>query len=104
VDAPRTDAPTAMPPFDAVTRDDLAFLRAHGRDAERYTRGRSAAERFDYAYTDAELDELAGRARALADQAEHVECVLSNGAHALDAAIGLKQRLDGAAGARGQAP
>jgi uncharacterized protein YecE (DUF72 family) len=93
VDAPRTDAPTAMPPFDAVTRDDLAFLRAHGRDAERYTRGRSAAERFDYAYTDAELDELADRARALAEDAEHVECVLSNGAHALDAALGLKRRL-----------
>ena len=87
VDAPRTDAPTAMPPVDAVTRDDLAFLRAHGRDAERYTRGRSAAERFDYAYTDAELDELADRVRALAKDAQHVECVLSNGAHALDAAL-----------------
>jgi uncharacterized protein YecE (DUF72 family) len=93
VDAPLTDAPTAMPRLDAVTRDDLAFLRAHGRDAERYTRGRSAAERFDYAYTDAELDELADRVRALAEDAEHVECVLSNGAHALDAALGLKQRL-----------
>jgi uncharacterized protein YecE (DUF72 family) len=93
VDAPRTDAPTAMPPVDAVTRDDLAFLRAHGRDAERYTRGRSAAERFDYAYDDAELDELAGRVRALTEQAERVECVMSNGAHALDAALALKQRL-----------
>jgi uncharacterized protein YecE (DUF72 family) len=82
-----------MPPVDAVTRDDLAFLRAHGRDAERYTRGRSAAERFDYAYDDAELDELAGRVRALAEQAERVECVMSNGAHALDAAVALKQRL-----------
>jgi uncharacterized protein YecE (DUF72 family) len=94
VDAPRTDAPTAMPPFDAVTRDDLAFLRAHGRDAERYTRGRTAAERFDYAYEDAELDDLADRVRALAQDAEHVECVLSNGAHALEAALGLKQRLE----------
>ena len=41
-----------MPRLDAVTRSDLAYLRVHGRDAERYLRGRSAAERFDYAYDD----------------------------------------------------
>jgi uncharacterized protein YecE (DUF72 family) len=93
VDAPRIDAPVAMPPEDAVTRDDLAYLRAHGRNAEGYLKGRSAAERFDYAYTDAELDELAGRARKL--DAERVVCVLSNGAHALDSALGLRERLTG---------
>ena len=93
VDAPRTDAPVALPPVDAVTRGDLAYLRAHGRDAEAYLKGRSAAERFDYAYTDAELDELAERAREL--DAERVVCALSNGAHALDSALGLRQRLTG---------
>jgi uncharacterized protein YecE (DUF72 family) len=93
VDAPRTDAPVAMPPEDAVTRGDLAYLRAHGRDAEAYLKGRSAAERFDYAYTDAELDELAERARKL--DAERVVCALSNGAHALDSALGLRDRLTG---------
>jgi uncharacterized protein YecE (DUF72 family) len=93
VDAPRTDSPVAMPPEDAVTRDDLAYLRAHGRNAEGYLRGRSAAERFDYAYPDAELDELAGRARGL--DAERVVCVLSNGAHALGSALGLRERLTG---------
>jgi uncharacterized protein YecE (DUF72 family) len=93
VDAPRTDAPVAMPPEDAVTRGDLAYLRAHGRDAEAYLKGRSAAERFDYAYSDAELDELAERARNL--DAERVVCVLSNGAHALDSALGLRERLTG---------
>jgi uncharacterized protein YecE (DUF72 family) len=93
VDAPRTDAPVAMPPEDAVTRADLAYLRAHGRNAEGYLRGRSAAERFDYAYSDAELRELADRARSLAEGAERVECVLSNGAHALDSALQLRKLL-----------
>lgn len=91
VDAPRTDAPVAMPPEDAVTRSDLAYLRAHGRDAERYLRGRSAAERFDYAYSKQELGELADRARGL--EAERVEVVLSNGGHALESALALRDLL-----------
>jgi len=85
VDAPRTDAPVALPPVDAVTRDDLAYLRAHGRDAERYLRGRSAGERFDYAYSDEELEELTVRAGAL--NAERVVVAFANGGHALDAAL-----------------
>jgi uncharacterized protein YecE (DUF72 family) len=93
VDAPRTDAPVAMPPDDAVTREDLAYLRVHGRDAERYLRGRSAAQRFDYAYSKAELRELAKRAKGLAEDAERVVCALSNGAHALDSALGLRELL-----------
>jgi uncharacterized protein YecE (DUF72 family) len=94
VDAPRTDAPIAMPAHDAVTRSDLAYLRAHGRNAEAYLHGRSAAERFDHVYTDAELRELADRARALAGEAERVDCVLSNGVHALAAALELRALLD----------
>jgi uncharacterized protein YecE (DUF72 family) len=93
VDAPRTEAPVAMPPEDAVTRADLAFLRAHGRNAEGYLRGRSAAERFDHHYSAAELRELAGRVRRLAADAERVECVLANGRHALEAALALRERL-----------
>ena len=93
VDAPATDAPVAMPRDDAVTRSDLAYLRAHGRDAEGYLRGRSAGERFNYAYPDAELRELAERAGALADDADRVVCVLSNGGHALDSALTLRKLL-----------
>jgi uncharacterized protein YecE (DUF72 family) len=94
VDAPATKAPVAMPREDAVTRGDLAYLRAHGRNAEGYLRGRSAAERFDYAYPDPELRELAGRARALAEDAENVACVLANGGHALDSALALQELLE----------
>jgi uncharacterized protein YecE (DUF72 family) len=92
VDAPRTDAPIVLPPLDAVTRDDLAYLRAHGRDAQAYLKGRSAAERFDYAYSKAELRELAARARGL--DAERVVCVMSNGGHALESALTLRALLD----------
>src|SRR5919112_22686 len=40
VDAPEgSKAPTLMPNLDVVTRDDIAYLRAHGRNLEGYTRG-----------------------------------------------------------------
>jgi uncharacterized protein YecE (DUF72 family) len=90
VDAPRTDAPVAMPPADDVTRSDLAYLRAHGRNKEGYLKGRSAAERFDYRYPPKELRELAERAGKLGREAERVLCVLSNGEHALDSAEKLR--------------
>ena len=32
VDAPPADHFPIMPPIDAVTRDDLAYLRIHGRN------------------------------------------------------------------------
>jgi uncharacterized protein YecE (DUF72 family) len=78
VDAPRVKAPTALPPIDAVTRPDLAYLRAHGRNAEGYTRGRSVSERFGYRYSDPELREIAGRARELASDAEEVRVMFNN--------------------------
>src|ERR1700743_2571001 len=84
--APGVDAPTARPAVDEVTRSDLAFLRAHGRNAKGYVHGRSAAERFDHKYTKAELGELAERVRSLASKADTVIAIMSNGDHALDAA------------------
>jgi uncharacterized protein YecE (DUF72 family) len=93
VDAPEVDSPVAMPALDAVTRSELAYLRAHGRNAEAYKHGRSAAERFDHRYTQAELKELAQRARKLAEEAERVVCILSNGEHALDSAVRLRRLM-----------
>jgi uncharacterized protein YecE (DUF72 family) len=68
LDAPAGKAPTLVPAIDAVTRDGLAYLRAHGRDAEAWMRGRSVAERFAYSYSDAELEEIKGRAQWLAER------------------------------------
>ena len=86
VDAPQNDAPMAVPALDAVTRSDLAYLRALGRDAK---------DRMNYRYTDAELEELAARARTLASEAEHVMVAFANGAYALEAARALQPRMRG---------
>jgi uncharacterized protein YecE (DUF72 family) len=72
VDVPEGPAVTLLPDLDAVTRADLAYLRLHGRDDDAWARGRSVAERFAYVYSPPELEELAGRARGLAEQAEEV--------------------------------
>ena len=77
-DSPQGRAPTMMPPVDAVTRDDLAYFRAHGRNAEGYMRGRTVAERFAWDYSDEELRELAGRAEGLASEAEAVRLMFNN--------------------------
>jgi uncharacterized protein YecE (DUF72 family) len=78
VDAPRADKPTIMPPLDAVTRDDVAYLRAHGRNERGYLSGRSVAERFGWRYADDELEEIAGRAHSLAEQADEVHVMFNN--------------------------
>src|SRR5919202_839904 len=105
VDAPRGEQVTIMPPIDAVTRPDLAYLRAHGRNAEGYVRGRSVAERFAYRYPDDELEEIGARAAELASSAEHVRVMFNNnrGSDAPVAAGRFRELVEGAAGARGGA-
>jgi uncharacterized protein YecE (DUF72 family) len=102
VDAPQgSRSPTLMPDLDAVTRDDLAYLRAHGRNLEGYLRGRSVAERFGYDYTREELQEIAGRVERLAEEAQEVRVMFNNnrGAGAPQAAEQMREIL-GQAGAR----
>jgi uncharacterized protein YecE (DUF72 family) len=78
VDAPPDDHVPIMPPLDAVTRHDLAYLRAHGRNTEGYMTGRSVAERFAWRYTDDELEEIGERAKKLAEQAAEVHVLFNN--------------------------
>jgi uncharacterized protein YecE (DUF72 family) len=78
VDAPREDQIPIMPPIDAVTRDELAYIRLHGRNADGYLRGRTVAERFGWRYSDPELEEVAGRVRGLAEQAREVHVLFNN--------------------------
>ena len=65
VDAPKTDAKNLVPTVLART-SPMVYVRTHGRNAETWNvRGRSAAERFDYLYSEEELRELVpGGARA----------------------------------------
>jgi uncharacterized protein YecE (DUF72 family) len=83
VDTPPGDHVPIFPPIDAVTRDSLAYMRCHGRNTEGYLHGRSVAERFDYDYPAEELEEIAGRAKALAEEAEQVHVMFNNNAREL---------------------
>ena len=78
VDAPPGDHITIMPAIDAVTRDDLAYIRLHGRNTEGYLNGKTVAERFGWGYRDDELEEIAGRAHGLAEQADEVHVMFNN--------------------------
>jgi uncharacterized protein YecE (DUF72 family) len=77
-DSPQGKAVTMMPPVDAVTRDDLAYFRAHGRNVEGYKSGRTVAERFAWDYGPEELREIAGRVEGLASDAEIVRIMFNN--------------------------
>ena len=95
VDAPQGKAPTMMPALDAVTLPSIAYLRAHGRNAEGYMRGRSVAERFAWTYSDEELEELKGRAEGLAEEAGSVRMMFNNnrGSDAPKAAERMRELL-----------
>jgi uncharacterized protein YecE (DUF72 family) len=78
-----------------TTREDVAYLRAHGRNLDGYLRGRSVAERFGYRYGDDELREIAGRAHELAAHVRDVRVMFNNnrGRDAPDAAARFKELL-----------
>jgi uncharacterized protein YecE (DUF72 family) len=79
VDAPQgARVPTIVPLVDATTRDDVAYLRAHGRNLEGFVRGRSVAERFAYRYSDQELREIGERAQGLAQEVSSVRLMFNN--------------------------
>ncbi|CAN5561649.1 DUF72 domain-containing protein [soil metagenome] len=97
VDAPNEAHFTIMPTeLDEITNPRLAYLRLHGRDAEAYLRGKTVAERFYYDYSDAEIDEVAQRAKKLTREAEKVHVIFNN--NALDFAPHAALRLRAALG------
>ena len=95
VDAPPGDHMTIMPPVDAVTNPRIAYLRAHGRNTDGYLTGRSVAERFGWEYSGEELEEIAGRARSLAEEADVVHVMFNNNrsANAPTSAGEFRQKL-----------
>ena len=81
VDAPSEEHFTIMPPdLNEITDPSLAYLRLHGRDARAYTTGKTVASRFNYNYSDGEINEIAQRATDLARNAEEVHVVFNNNA------------------------
>ena len=77
VDAPQIGTGTA-PLVPAVTNTRLAYLRMHGRNKETwYKRVETTGERFNYLYNQSEINELAGVARKLAEQAQELHVIFS---------------------------
>ena len=75
------DAPEAsgLPRFMAVTNQDLAVVRFHGRSDSTWSdTSRSAAERFRYLYTREELAELAKPVAELAHEARETHLLMNN--------------------------
>ena len=83
-----------MPAVDVVTHPEFAYLRCHGRNP-RWPEEKSAEAKHRYAYSDAEHDELAVRAQALARQVRTVHIIANNHAedYAPRTALALQQLL-----------
>lgn len=89
--------PSSVPPVVAAT-SDLAVVRFHGRNAETWERSTpTAAERFRYRYSVAELAEWVPKLHELASSAREVHALMNNcyRDHAVDNAAQLAQLLRG---------
>jgi len=107
VDSPDADHFTIMPTeLNAVTNHHVTYLRLHGRNAHAYLTGKTVAARFNYDYSNAEIDAVAQRSRRLAKEAEQVHVVFNNNAldYAPRAASRLRKALGQIIPARPQTP
>lgn len=96
VDAPATDHFTIMrADLNETTNPAVSYLRLHGRNARAYLTGKTVAARFDYDYSDEEIEDVAERSRNLAGEADEVHVVFNNNNldYAPRAAIRLRKAL-----------
>jgi uncharacterized protein YecE (DUF72 family) len=85
VDAPRIEGAKNLAPTVLGLTSPTAYVRFHGRNAETWNkRGGSASERFDYLYSDDELQEWVAPLRELAGQAEQAYAFFNNNATSPD--------------------
>jgi uncharacterized protein YecE (DUF72 family) len=78
VDNPQFATGSTMPPLMAATAD-WAYVRFHGRNADTwFAKGKTAADRFDYLYSTAELEESAPRIQELAADADETFVMFNN--------------------------
>jgi uncharacterized protein YecE (DUF72 family) len=90
VDAPKTEAKNLVPTVVART-SDTAYVRFHGRNASTWNkRTGSAAERFDYLYSEAELEEWVEPLKELAGESEAVYAMFNNNGRSAMPATGLE--------------
>jgi uncharacterized protein YecE (DUF72 family) len=78
VDAPKVDAGN-VPDTLVATTTPMAYVRFHGRNAATWNaRGGSAAQRFDYLYSEDELREWVAPLRELSNEAEEAYAFFNN--------------------------
>ena len=70
---------SSVPPVAAVTADDLAMVRFHGRNVEAWNaKSETASERFRYDYSSDELREWVPRIEGIASQARETHVLMNN--------------------------
>src|SRR5262245_9245434 len=85
VDAPRIEGAKNVVQTVLALTSPTAYIRFHGRNADTWNkRGGSAAERFDYLYSEEELGEWVGPLRELSGQAEQAYAFFNNNATSPD--------------------
>jgi uncharacterized protein YecE (DUF72 family) len=85
VDAPRSETARNLVPTIVATTSPLAYVRFHGRNLGTWNkRGGSAAERFDYLYSDDELGEWVEPLQELAGESEEAYAFFNNNASSED--------------------
>jgi uncharacterized protein YecE (DUF72 family) len=78
VDMPQGFA-SSLPPVAAVTAEDLAMVRFHGRNTAAWeTKSDTASERFRYDYPEGELREWVPRIEQMASQARETHVLMNN--------------------------
>ena len=101
VDAPRSETARNLVPTVVATTSPTAYVRFHGRNLGTWNkRGGSAAERFDYLYSDEELGEWIGPLRELAGGSEQAFAFFNNNASSEDPANPLGRVSQAATNAR----
>ena len=73
-----------MPPLVDVVTSPIAYFRFHGRNREGWSEAASGS-RYDYVYSEAELEGLAGRVKGIAPRAERIFVYFNNGGMAANA-------------------
>jgi uncharacterized protein YecE (DUF72 family) len=101
VDAPKSDtAKNLIPTVPAVT-SGTAYVRFHGRNLGTWNkRGGSAADRFDYLYSDAELEEWVPTLKEFAGRSEKAFAFFNNNSSSEDPENPLGRISQAAANAR----
>lgn len=78
VDAPESEHFTVMPFTDEITNPHLAYWRFHGRNEKAFITGRTVADRFNYDYSEEELEEIAGAVQRTSKSVDELHLVFNN--------------------------